>query len=209
MKPFNLTDIRNLITQAMALPTTGDGFLDRRFNAHAIEYKRPRYYYRLFYLLTQTLQPALSVELGGWQGTGAAHLAGAYPAGRVVSIDHHGDPGDDVHQAAMLEAASHYVNMTYIQGWTWDVVGQVAAMGTIDILFIDGWHVYEKAMQDWQAYEPLLSDTALVICDDITHDRGPVLDRMDLFFDDLPGPKFIDDTMWPNLPMGFIKYVRV
>jgi hypothetical protein len=94
------------------------------------------------------------VELGGWQGTAAAHFAAGWPEGIVVSIDHHGDPGDEENKARMLEVAQHYVNMFYFQGWTWDKVPEVRALGKkIDILFIDSWHQYEYAMRDWNDYK--------------------------------------------------------
>ena len=76
-------------------------------------------YYRLFYRLAEYLQPGVVVELGGWQGTAAAHFA----AGRggktmVITIDHHTDPGDQLNKAKMLEAEFRYDNLYYIQGWT-------------------------------------------------------------------------------------------
>lgn len=203
MKSFTLAEIQRLINSIVIDQPTGDSFLDTRYQAG------PRRYYRLFYHLAKRLQPALVVELGGWQGTAAAHFAAGNPGGIVVTIDHHSDPGDDVHQAKMLEASGQYKNLIYLKGWTWDMVDYVRDFKQgISGLFIDSWHDYEHAKKDWELFSPLLSDPALVICDDITTDRGPVIDRMDEFWEELPGQKFLatglHDASSKNIPMGFL-----
>lgn len=206
---FTLADIQRLINSPDTYTPTRDPFVDGRYDAHIATFGHPRRYYRLFYRIAALLKPGLTVELGGWQGTGAAHLAAGCPAGMVVSIDHHSDPGDDDNQIEMYQAVGQYRNLNYFQGWTWDVAPQVAALGLpIDILFIDGWHHYDKAMRDWQTYEPLLGETALVICDDIMPDSGTTINGMLDFWADLPGAKLLDKTMAERIPMGFVKYVR-
>ncbi|MGH7274877.1 MAG: class I SAM-dependent methyltransferase, partial [Nitrospiria bacterium] len=94
-----------------------------------------------------------------------------------------------------------------LQGWTWNLAESVRSFGLIDVLFIDSWHDYEHAMRDWDAYRPLLSTTALVICDDITTDRGPVIDRMDQFWNELLGQKFLSKKVHEQYPMGFLKWI--
>ena len=83
-------------------------------------------------------------------------------------------------------AARQFNNLTYCKGWTCESIfveerfkherkGENAypkvlkALNerTIDVLFIDSWHVYHQAVRDWKAYQPLLSKNALVIVDDV------------------------------------------
>jgi hypothetical protein len=109
----------------------------------------------------------------------------------------------------MLEVAQHYVNMFYFQGWTWDKVPEVRALGKkIDILFIDSWHQYEYAMRDWNDYKPLLNIPALVICDDIMGGDGPVIAGMLDFWNEISAgyEAFLDATGHPGVPQGFLKW---
>ena len=108
----------------------------------------------------------------------------------------------------LLEASGQYNNLIYLKGWTWDVIDYVRSFEKpIEILFVDSWHQYEYAMRDWNLYRPLLARPALVICDDITTDRGPVIDRMDEFWEKLPGQKFLTTALHrANIPMGVMYY---
>lgn len=169
-------------------------------------------YYRLFYRIANELCPDFTVELGGWRGLAAGCFAGGCSTNQVVTIDHHGDPGDDLHQIAMREVESHFYNMKYIQGWTWDVIGQVRAMDKkIDVLFVDGWHVYDKAKKDWDYYSPLLADGALVICDDLLRGDSATIAGMQRFWDEVSGDfdKHVEDSaIHEGYPMGFFRYVK-
>jgi len=162
---------------------TGDPFLDGRY-----EWQRETYneslYYRLFYRLAEELKPRMVLELGAWRGTGAAHWAPH--SGSVVTIDHHTDPGDDENKRWCLEAMQHYPNLFYVQGWTWDVRQEVYDLGKyIDVLFIDSWHHYDRAMRDWDTYKDMLRpEGALVICDDIW-DVEPTLHDMVKFWKEI------------------------
>lgn len=206
MKNFILNDIKEIINQSLSYGSTGDRFIDNRYNLHKEKFDHYWPYYRTFWHLTKKLSPSLVVELGGWQGTAAAHFAGGNRKSTVVTIDHHGDPGDEEHKILMRSAESHYKNLHYIQGWTWNVVDRVKEYGSIDILFIDSWHQYEYAMRDWELYFPLLSNVSLIICDDIIGGDGPVISGMLDFWEELPGEKFLENRIHPGVPMGFIRY---
>ncbi len=230
MKDFTLDDINKLIWDTSTYDLTGDAFLDNRYNEH-IAQGGNHLYYRLFYHLAKFLQPNCVVELGGWQGTAAAHLASGCSRTTVVTIDHHTDIGDEANKVKMLEIETKYNNVYYIQGWTNDIlaerekgnhslgdapsallelgdilVGHALSSwdgtgGGINILFIDSWHMHEEAMMDWKAYSPLLASPSLVICDDIS---DPI--EMLPFWDELPGEKFLEAAAHPGNPMGFLKY---
>ena len=209
---FTLDDVRRVIGRALEDEPTGDPFLDARYDETTAQRGEPLYYYRFFYLFAMEFKPRFSVELGAWQATCAAHMAGGNPDGVVVTIDHHTDPGDEAHRARALEAAQRYPNLFYLQGWTWDMVGEVRAFGKrVEVLFIDSWHQHDKVTRDWQDYSPLLSSPALVVADDILEKDGPVIAGMQRFWDGLPGEKFLDRRLHPCgpscYPMGFLKHV--
>ena len=232
MKDFDFGKLKSLASQFDPLPSD-NSFLNARYdwqkNDNGVEWP----YYRFFYHLAQMLQPGLVVELGGYQGTAAAHFAAGWPEGTVITIDHHTDPGDDANKAKMLEACQRYPNIKYFQGWTTDTLATenrgkhslgdagsayqdvmayiLEERTSIDILFIDSWHVYEYASADWIAYSPLLSETALVICDDILDEGAPgsPISGMRRFWDELPEPKFLNTNLHPGSRMGFVKVEKI
>ena len=229
MKDFSLDDIKRIILLSLNLGPTGDSHIDLRFEQHRLKFGHHWPYYRTFYLLARELNPNLVVELGGWQGTAAAHFASGNPDSQVITIDHHTDPGDEYNQRLMVEAESHYPNLKYLQAWTTDALAQSQygkhALGNapsaypdivglnmpIDILFIDSWHRYEQAMDDWNTYSQLLASPSLVICDDIQEggDEHSPIQGMYQFWQELPGEKFLENRIHPSSQMGFIKYANL
>lgn len=197
---MNLDTVKKLIEQSLLEQPAGDDWLDSRYNEQVWYIGHTNPYYRLFYLLAQEFRPALTVELGSWQATAAAHFAAGNPVGQVVTVDIHKD--DKKAQERAIEAVGHLPNLIYINKWTWDAVDEIAVMGKIDILFIDAWHDYNLAKREWVLYSQLLNDPALVICDDITADYN--FDGMLKFWDEMPEPKFLDSRVHPGVPMGFV-----
>lgn len=229
---FDLETIREKIKTFDPQPT-GDPFLDGRYDWQRYDNAVEWLYYRFFYWLAKTYDPRLVVELGGFQGTAAAHFAMGQKAGnpeqpgKTITIDHHTDLGDELNQVKMNEAVAYcHPNLIYAQGWTTQYLAQeqrgnhargdapsaypivLQAASKIDILFIDSWHVYEYAKEDWEAYSPLLNSPALVICDDILDENRPgfPISGMREFWEELPGEKFLEDRLHPGSRMGFLKY---
>jgi predicted O-methyltransferase YrrM len=231
MRDFDIEILEQMAARFNPFPTNDD-FLDSRYQwqmtSNGVEWP----YYRFFYHLSKWLQPGLVVELGGWQGTAAAHFAAGYEQAKIITIDHHTDPGDEENKAKMLQACKTYSNIMYIQGWSnseaaareygkhklgtvgsvyQDMIEQTLYYGRkIDILFIDSWHNYENAMLDWETYKPLLNSPSLVICDDIQEGGGPEspISGMLKFWDELPEPKFLNANLHPGTNMGFLKYAQ-
>ncbi len=218
-------DHLKFMIELFSFSPTHHPLLDIRYEYHNRVKRTDEWpYYRFFYHLAMTFRPKLTVELGGYQGTGAGHFAAGNPDGLVVTIDHHTDPGDEVNKEKMLEIVNEFQNVRYLQGWT---IPQVAAeqygqhalgnapsayetvrdMGRgIDILFIDSWHVYEYAVLDWEAYRLLLNSPAIVICDDIVdgEQAGSPISGMMRFWNELEGEKFLNTTLHPGSGMGFL-----
>ncbi len=228
MKDFDFGFLKQMASRFNPIIPTGDVFLDGRYNWQATTNGVEWPYYRFFYHLSELLRPDLVVELGGFQGTAAAHFAKGWPLSDVITIDHHTDPGDEVNKVKMEEVATRYSNLRYIQGWTTDAEAEaqighhglgnapsaypevVKTNQKIDILFIDSWHVYDHARLDWAAYAPLLGKgPALVICDDILDENRPgfPISGMREFWEELPEPKFLNDNLHPASRMGFLKII--
>jgi predicted O-methyltransferase YrrM len=208
---FEMSAIKKLVPRALKEPGTGDVFLDDLYTSGA---KRigvpPQPYYKMFYLIAKEFQPGVVVELGSWRGWAAAHFAVGNPAGHVATVDIHRE--DKNAQAEVRALQSRYPNLTYYNSWTWDpnTVEEISRFGKIDVLYMDAWHEYEYMMKDWEAYLPLLSDTALVIVDDVMDAPGATVDMVK-FWDGLPAAKvrkYISKRVHGWIPMGFMKYER-
>lgn len=214
---FTLKQIEELIKEALKEEPTGDAWLDTRYEEQIENSRHTQPYYRLFYLIAQELKPQVVVELGGWQGTAAAHFAAGAPEAMVISIDHHSDPGDDFNRMKMMDIVRRY-GVDYVQGWTtpgyveeyhkgaegWPQVQELLGKQKIDILFIDSWHEGRYFKKDWEYYSPLLALPSLIICDDI-FDADHFVDMVKTW-ESLPGEKFLDDKVHWGIPMGFLKY---
>ncbi len=228
MRDFDINSIALMASTYIPIPTN-DTFLDARYEwqktANGVEWP----YYRFFYHITSLLRPKLTVELGGYQGTAAAHFAKGWDEGTVITIDHHTDQGDQENQIKMMNCVREIENFLYFQGWTTprlakENVGE-HALGNVDsvyedveiyiqkstdkigILFIDSWHNYKYAKMDWEAYLPLMSSPGLIICDDIQDGEGEhdPISGMLRFWEELPEPKFLNSNLHPGTNLGFVK----
>lgn len=212
MKPFGIKSVQNVIESVLEDEApTGNTFLDDRYEEQRqFAGGNTLPYYRVFYRLAEKFKPKFSVELGSFQATASAHLAGGNPDGKVVTIDIHKDPGQELDEERCWEAEQYFDNLTHIKGWTWDDHVVQAVMGVnqpIDILYIDAWHRRDYVEREWSLYEPLLADKALVICDDILNNAG-IFPEMEEWWDAIPYPKFLDNRVHVGVPMGFFIYKR-
>lgn len=196
---------------------TGIKFLEDRYNPNSK-------YYRFFYQLVKKFKPNIIVELGSWQGTSAAYFAAGNPDTKVITVDHHTDPGDDINRLMTVEACKKFPNMKYCKGWTCNdiyeeeknahsIKGENAFPKVIkelngekiDVLFIDSWHVYHQAVRDWEAYKPLLNNGALVIVDDVLKGTpGSAIDGIEQFWNELKGTKHLEGGLHAGYPIGFL-----
>lgn len=222
MGDFDLLEIKKLAAEfSKNPPPTGDQGLDEIWERE--EFRQP--YYRFFHHLTKTLKPNIVLELGTWRGVSAAHFAAGNPDTRVITVDHHTDPGDNLNQKWVEDLCRLYPNIEYIQGWTcneiyeeeknnhfikpgknaYPVVTEKIRGHGIDFFFIDSWHMEKQARRDWDAYSDYLNPGALVICDDLIGGHGPAIGGMRDFWEGLPGEKVLVDELHKGYPMGFLK----
>ena len=212
MKSVSLARVKDLIDETLAEGglDVGGSFLQelRDESKSIVGHDQP--YYSLFYRLSDWFRPSLVVELGSWRAYAAAHFAEPVPDCQVITIDIHKD--DEVAMLRTIMVASEMENVTYLREWTWDA-GQIvedfmkSRNISIDILYIDAWHEYKYVKREWEVYEPLLSDEALVIMDDL-FDAPGCSEGMVQFWDEVPYPKFTNGVVHPGVPMGFVHYKR-
>lgn len=143
-----------LATRALALPV----YPDPRFP--------PSPYYRFFKLLTQALQPTLSVELGLCGGGGAFHMALGWPAGTVVGVEH--EQGDDHQKGNWRYMRERCPNFELWRGDSVEAAADIFKIyGPCGLLFIDTVHTTERTRDEWRAWEPFLAERAVVCLDDV------------------------------------------
>lgn len=153
----------------------------------------PSPYYRFLKRLAEHLQPSLSIELGVCGGGGSLHLALGNPAGRVVGVDFAFD-----HQAQINHIAATCQNFSFHLG---DSVESARTIfenyGQIDILFIDTVHIFQRTVDEFEAWRPFLSPHAVVCFDDLNRQE------MGNFWDILPPNKVRLDALHPTAEGGF------
>jgi predicted O-methyltransferase YrrM len=201
------------------VPPIGVPFIDDRLKEYKEKYSGGYPYYSVLRAVVQALKPGVVLEIGTWEGTSAACFADGNPDTTVITIDHHSDPNDDKNQAKTVEVVEKYPNLIYIQGCSTEMVLkekpgsrfvmekvlETLAGRKIDFLFIDGWHGGEYARADFDTYQPLLSENALVICDDIYGAEDVTIFGMKKFWEELPGEKYLDPVIHGSYQMGFIR----
>ncbi len=121
----------------------------------------PSPYYRFLQLLANTMNSKLSVELGVCGGGGSLHLA---MASRIaVGVDVVEDHPDNTNWIKR-----NYPNWNFLIGDSVYLARTIfERFGEIDILFIDTTHTYKQTLAEYRAYEPFLSDRAVVCLDDL------------------------------------------
>lgn len=149
----------------------------------------PSPYYRFLKLLAEHMQSRLSVELGVCGGGGSLHLAMA--SSIVIGVDIALEYEDNIRYIKR-----EYPNFHFLHGDSVDSARNIGnAFGEIDILFIDTTHTYDQTMAEYNAYEPFLSDRAIVCLDDLF--RG----GMDRVWAEMPDNKVrLDDLHYSQSP---------
>ncbi len=124
------------------------------------------------------------VEIGSYIGASsfclAAGLSNRSRSGKVYCID---TWNNDAMTEGIRDTMTEFSNNTSrfskyiepIRGRSTDpnIVRRVAQLaGRIDFLFIDGDHRFDAVLSDWNTYQPLLSDRAIVAMHDIGWAEG-------------------------------------
>ncbi len=219
---FTLPKIKKLIEMSLTEQHGGDighPLMDGYYKWYEALTGHPNPYYKLFFLLSKEFKPGFVVELGSYRAGASGHFAVGHPQSIVVTIDIHKDPEQIEDQNACRETARLIPNLFYINKWSIDLpitefggecaINDVIAYNRpIDILFIDAWHKGEYVKREWEMYEPLLADQALIICDDLADGGyGPFVGMED-WWNSFKYQKFTDTDIHPGIPMGFMEFKR-
>jgi len=158
-------------------------------------------YFHYLTLLARNTNAQLILELGNRYGVSTIALYhGLKPEQRLISLD--------------IVKDLRYVpdrifkddRVKFIFGDCVDLSCFTKSTGAIptdiDIFWTDTVHYYEQIQAEFRVYEPLLSDEALIVIDDIKlNDKGK-------FFDELPYEKYDLSDVCHSSGFGVIHYVR-
>lgn len=146
----------------------------------------PSVYYRFLYKLAEHMEPKVSVELGLCGGGASLHLALGCETGLVIGVDVSNDWPENVQHVQDTCPNFRFWRMDSIDA----VVHFVRTVrSTVDILFIDTVHTYQRTMAEFDAWRPLLSPTAVVLLDDLFREG------MNKVWAELPGYKLRMDKL--------------
>ena len=177
---MNETTLKVWAAEALQTPV----YPDKRFP--------PSPYYRFLQIAARNLQPQLSVELGVSGGGGSLHLSAGWPHGQVVGIDVVED-----HKERTDYIKEHYPKFSLWIGDSIELAQSVRLQyGPVGILFVDTIHTKSRTENEFEAWEPYLTDNAIVCFDDL-HRK-----EMNGFWDELAGKKVRLDMLHPGSTEG-------
>lgn len=139
-------------------------------------------YYRFLYLLAQTYQPKVIVELGTYIGTSARCLSLGAPEAQVITYD--------VNPAA----AEHLAGEERIEARTENACYAMYKGEPIDLLYIDADHSFNTTMGEWERWLPHVRPGGLIVVDDTDLD-----DEMRRFMDHVRNYYHFDVLDLPGL----------
>ena len=138
-------------------------------------------YYRFLYLLMHKVHPRIVVECGVYQGSATEHMAIADTNANIIGIDNNPMP-------RVADVVYRNQNVYMLRGDTVESAYKVTRLlsdwkARIGILFLDSTHDGNTPTREYLAYSQMLSDEAIVVCDDI------LFPPMIGFWNWLPGDK--------------------
>lgn len=133
------------------------------------------------------------VELGCEKGRGL--LALALSGKTVIGIE--SQPKDEVFEILLAYRNIEFYVRSSLP--VWDTLFKGKRIG---LLHIDTEHSYSQAKNEFEAYQPYLSDKAIVIFDDL----HAMNDGVKKYFDELPYDKIQDDDLHPSCGWGVVLY---
>ena len=149
---------------------------------------RYRPYYHLMYLLAGSIGSllphwSLCVELGVEKGRGSAAMA--LSGQPVFGVDH-------TRKGEIAVVQRRFPKFCFLEQPSTPVPGTIKNQGCpIGVLHVDTGHSYGQAREEWEHYEPLLAERAVVLFDD-THAMGDDVAR---FVVSLKHPMIFDERL--------------
>lgn len=130
------------------------------------------YGWELDQVMYEVRRAEVVVELGSFRGGSLRVWRKEFDPLLMIAVD----PGDDIRQEVMDE-----LGVVYIQGASQDeaVFERVRAVldgRTIDLLYLDGDHMYDAVQRDWELYAPLVSPEGVIVLDDAVITDNPTVE---------------------------------
>lgn len=145
-------------------------------------------FYSLMTEACSALKPKHIVELGNREGLGILSIFESikkYDDVKLTTID----IINDLRYVPDFIKNSEKVDFVFGDVLDHDTIEAVKNNGPIDMILFDTIHTEEQLRKEWNTYEPLLSDTALVLIDDIYHETKYK------FFEKIKHDKIVDYKM--------------
>lgn len=157
-------------------------------------------YYRFLYAVADRFTPSNIVEIGTAIGWSAIHLAGGNRVGKTISID---IDAEAIKRGSLLAKKFGLLNIEFITSDSCDAKILERLPKTIDILYIDGEHTYERSCRELAFYGPRIKSGGIVILDDIR-----ISDEMKALWESIRLPKI--DVSWLHevYGVGFGAFVK-
>lgn len=155
-------------------------------------------YYHLAYLLAHHMAPCVVVELGVAYGRFLHCAALATPVNTIIGVD-------IVRYPALDAILSAHGNVAFVNKPSVPVPDEISSVITaIDILHIDTTiHTRDQVKSEFEAYEGMLSDGAVVMFDDLR-----AAEDLIKYYDSLPYPKIREDRLHSALGYGVMVYTK-
>ena len=159
-------------------------------------------YYRFLHDLVDKWGPLDVIEIGTYVGTSAAHLAlrntGCGVDGYVITIDINPDAKRCVDELGIP-------NIRAITGDSHAIyhLSPTLALPTVDVLYVDGQHTFNRAWGEYGLYRQRVRDGGLMIFDDVGLEMDG--DEMNVFWDAIPERKVRVDHLHPNTGFGIVE----
>jgi len=155
-------------------------------------------YYRWLALLTRVMRPRRILELGNRYGVSTIMIYSELPQdSQLISVDILHD------QRYVPEEMWQDPRVRFVFGDCLDLTiygGDIPI--DVDVFWTDTVHFYEQVRDEFDVYEPLLADEALIIVDDIwVNDKGR-------FFEEAPYTKYDLTALCHGSGFGVLHYVR-
>jgi predicted O-methyltransferase YrrM len=148
--------------------------LDRNVGEITRVTSKPPDWGRLLYRIARRLRPGRCLELGTSVGISGSYIGAGLEAngsGRLITIE--GQPA----VAAIARTSFEQVGVSgrvegRVGSFADELPGALAALGGVDLAFIDGHHQYEPTLDYFAAIRDATGGRALFVFDDITYTRG-------------------------------------
>lgn len=130
------------------------------------------YGWELDQVMYEVRRAEVVVELGSFRGGSLRVWRKEFDPLLMIAVD----PGDDIRPEVMEDLGVIYIQGASQEQSVFNSVLNVLDGRTIDLLYIDGDHLYEPVKRDWDLYSPLVSPEGVIVLDDAVITDNPTVE---------------------------------